>query len=53
MDIILMKTYLSEIQESMKVISKIKNAIFIGQSVKYPGSSIFESLKLVDKKKKN
>ena len=24
--------------ESMKVISKIKNAIFIGQSVKYPGA---------------
>ena len=52
MDIVLMRTYLSEIQESMKVISKRKNAIFIGQSVKYPGSSIFESLKLVDKKKR-
>tara|TARA_B100000989_G_scaffold290828_1_gene264449 strand:+ start:450 stop:998 length:549 start_codon:yes stop_codon:yes gene_type:complete len=51
-DIILMKTYLSETQESMKVISKMKNVVFIGQSVKYPGSSIFESLKLVDKKKR-
>ena len=47
-----MKTYLSEIQKSMKIISKKKNSIFLGQSVKYPGSSIFESLKYVGEKKK-
>ncbi len=47
-----MNTYLSEIQKSMKIISKNKNAIFIGQSVKYPGSSIFESLKYVNENKK-
>ena len=47
-----MKTYLSEIQKSMKIISNKKNAIFLGQSVKYPGSSIFVSLKDVSEKKK-
>ena len=47
-----MTTYLSEIQKSMKVISKKKNSIFLGQSVKYPGSSIFESLKYVKENKK-
>ncbi len=47
-----MKTYLSEVQKSMKIISKKKNSIFLGQSVKYPGSSIFESLKYVAEKKK-
>lgn len=53
MDIILMKkNYISEIQKSMKMLSKVKNTIFLGQSVKYPGSSIYESLKYVPQSKR-
>ena len=47
-----MNRYLEEIKKSMKYISKNKKTIFIGQSVKYPGSSIFNSLKLVPKRKR-
>ena len=46
-----MKTYLSEIQYSMKVLSSKKNSIFLGQSVKYPGSSIYQSLINIPSKK--
>ena len=52
MDIILMNTYLKEITRSMKMLSKNKKTIFIGQSVKYPGSSIYVSLKNIPNKKK-
>ena len=45
-------SYLKEIQKSMKFIAKNKNVIFMGQSVVYPGSSIFVSLKDVPKSKK-
>ena len=44
--------YIQKIQETMLFLSKKKKAIFLGQSVKYPGSSIFESLKTVPKNKK-
>ena len=47
-----MNTYLKEIKRSMNFISKKKNTIFLGQSVKYPGSSIYNSLVDVDQKKK-
>ena len=47
-----MKTYLSEIQYSMKVLSLKKNSIFLGQSVKYPGSSIYQSLINIPSRKK-
>ena len=47
-----MKTYLSEIQYSMKVLSSKKNSIFLGQSVKYPGSSIYQSLIDIPSRKK-
>ncbi len=47
-------TYLSEIQKSMLMISKVKNSIFIGQSTKVPGNLIFKSLiRVKDKKKLN
>ena len=45
-------TYLSEIQKSMKFLSKNKKVIFMGQSVVYPGSSIFMSLKDVPNSQK-
>ncbi len=45
-------SYLKEIQKSMKFLAKNKNVIFMGQSVVYPGSSIFVSLKDVPKSKK-
>ena len=47
-----MNAYLKEINRSMKMLSNNKRTIFIGQSVKYPGSSIFESLKDIANKKK-
>ena len=47
-----MNAYLKEINRSMKMLSNNKRTIFIGQSVKYPGSSIFESLKGIANKKK-
>ena len=45
-------SYLKEIQKSMKFLAKNKNVIFMGQSVVYPGSSIFISLKDVPKSKR-
>ncbi len=45
-------TYLNEVQKSMKFLSKKRNVIFLGQSVVYPGSSIFVSLKDVPRNKK-
>ena len=47
-----MNTYLKEISRSMKMLSKNKKTIFIGQSVKYSGSSIYVSLKNVPNQKK-
>ena len=47
-----MNAYLKEINRSMKMLSNDMRTIFIGQSVKYPGSSIFESLKGIANKKK-
>ncbi len=47
-----MNNYVKEISRSMKMISKNKKTIFIGQSVKYPGSSIYVSLKNIPDKKK-
>ena len=44
--------YLKEVQKSMNYLSKNKKTIFLGQSVIYPGSSIFVSLKDVPKTKK-
>ena len=45
-------SYLKEIQRSMKYLSKNKKVIFMGQSVVYPGSSIFISLKDVSHSKR-
>ena len=47
-----MNAYLKEINRSMKMLSNDMRTIFIGQSVKYPGSSIFESSKGIANKKK-
>ena len=52
MGLILMNTYVKEITRSMNMLSKNKKTIFIGQSVKYPGSSIYVSLKNVPAQKK-
>jgi pyruvate/2-oxoglutarate/acetoin dehydrogenase E1 component len=52
MDIILMSLYLNKICLAMKKISRIKNTIFLGQSVKYSGNSIYSSLKDVPLKKR-
>jgi pyruvate/2-oxoglutarate/acetoin dehydrogenase E1 component len=51
-DIILMSNYLNQICLAMKKISKIKKTIFLGQSVKYSGNSIYSSLKDVPLKKR-
>ena len=47
-----MNTYVKEISRSMKMLSKNKKTIFIGQSVKYSGSSIYVTLKNVPNQKK-
>ena len=47
-----MNTYVKEINRSMKMLSKNKKTIFIGQSVKYPGSSIYVSLDNIPDQKK-
>lgn len=52
MDSILMNKYLNDIQKAMFHLSKINNSIFLGQSVKYPGSSIYVSLEKVKESKK-
>ena len=47
-----MNKYIYEINKSMKFLSQKKNSIFLGQSVAFPGSSIFVSLKNISDKKK-
>ena len=47
-----MSVYLNKICLAMKKISRIKNTIFLGQSVKYSGNSIYASLKDVPLKKR-
>ena len=47
-----MKKYKDELIRSMKYLSKDKRTIFLGQSVKYSGNAIFNTLKDVDDKKK-
>ena len=47
-----MNFYLNKVCKAMKSISKNKNTIFLGQSVKYSGNSIYASLKDVPLKKK-
>ena len=44
--------YRKEIQKSMKLIGKLNNALFLGQSVAVPGNLLFESLKFVKSEKK-
>ena len=46
-----MKKYKDELIRSMKYLSKDKRTIFLGQSVKYSGNAIFNTLKDVDDKK--
>jgi hypothetical protein len=48
---ILMSVYLNKVCHAMKIISRVKNTLFLGQSVKYSGSSIYASLKDVPLKK--
>jgi pyruvate/2-oxoglutarate/acetoin dehydrogenase E1 component len=52
MDIILMSSYLKKIRKAMYEISKINNTIFLGQSVRYSGNSIYASLEDVPLKKR-
>jgi pyruvate/2-oxoglutarate/acetoin dehydrogenase E1 component len=52
-DIILKKNnYRQELERSMKMLSIDKRVLFIGQSVKYSGNAIFNTLEGIDKKKK-
>ncbi len=44
--------YKSELIRSMDMLAKNRNTIFIGQSVKYSGNAIFNTLKNVPKNKK-
>ena len=48
----IMNKYVSEINRSMKYLAKNPKVIFLGQSVAYPGSSIYVSLKNINDKKK-
>tara|TARA_B100000900_G_C20602402_1_gene726272 strand:+ start:10983 stop:11510 length:528 start_codon:yes stop_codon:yes gene_type:complete len=43
--------YFSEINKSMKYLSKKKKTIFIGQAVEYPGTAMFNTLNGVNKSK--
>lgn len=47
-----MKNYSQEITRSMEMLSSNKKIIFLGQSVAYPGSLIYQTLKSIPKKKK-
>ena len=47
-----MSAYLQKVCHAMKRISQVKNIIFLGQSVKYSGNSIYASLKDVPLKKR-
>lgn len=44
--------YHEEINKAMKWLSKKKDVVFMGQTVSYPGSSMYNSLKSISKKKK-
>ena len=44
--------YKDELIRSMKYLAKDKRTLFLGQSVKYSGNAIFNTLKEVDNKKK-
>ena len=44
--------YSSEIKKSMKMLSKNRKTIFLGQSVEVPGNLLFKSLELVPSSKK-
>ncbi len=45
--------YKSELIRSMTYLAKNKKTIFLGQSVKYSGNAIFNTLSHIPKKKKN
>ncbi len=47
-----MKKYKDELIRSMKYLSRDKRTIFLGQSVKYSGNAIFNTLRDIDDKKK-
>ena len=44
--------YFEEIKKSMTFLSKEKKTIFIGQSVEYPGTAMFNTLNQISKKKR-
>ena len=52
MDIVLIMTYKKELIKSMNFLSRHPKTIFLGQSVKYSGNSIYASLKDVPQKKR-
>lgn len=47
-----MKKYKDELIRSMKYLSRDKRTIFLGQSVKYSGNAIFNTLRDIDVRKK-
>ena len=45
-------TYISEIKKSMLLVSKHRNSLFLGQSVKVPGNLLYDSLSKISNSKK-
>ncbi len=45
-------TYLSEIQQAMKMLADDSRTIFLGQSVRYPGQAMHKTLELVPMEKR-
>ena len=45
-------SYRTELIRSMKYLSRNKKVLFLGQSVKYSGNAIFNTLKEINNKKK-
>ena len=44
--------YFEELKKSMEFLSKFEETIFVGQSVEYPGTAMFNTLKDINKKKR-
>ena len=45
-------TYIGEIKKSMLLVSKHRNSLFLGQSVKVPGNLLYDSLSKISNSKK-
>ena len=52
MGIILKMTYRRELIRSMKLLAKNPKTIFLGQSISYPGNSMYHTLVGISEKKR-